>query len=123
MPTYEYVCDSCGHEFERFQPITAAPIRKCPKCTFRSVRRLITGGAGVIFKGSGFYQTDYRSKSYQEAAKKEAPEKKESSNEAPASGPTPRAYGLSEPSARQSRWPKGPEAACKQPKVCYPEKK
>ena len=76
MPTYEYLCDACGHKFEKFQPITAPPIHKCPKCKRTSVRRVITGGGGVLFKGSGFYQTDYRSKSYQEAAKKEKPEPK-----------------------------------------------
>ena len=73
MPTYEYVCNSCKCQFEEFQPITAKPIRKCPECGELSVRRVITGGAGIIFKGSGFYQTDYRSKKYQEAAKKETP--------------------------------------------------
>ena len=71
MPTYEYHCDACGHKFEEFQQITASPIRTCPKCGRRKVRRLIGAGAGVIFRGSGFYQTDYRSKSYREAAKKE----------------------------------------------------
>jgi len=73
MPTYEYRCKSCKHEFEEFQPITAEPIQDCPKCKKRKVERLIGGGAGIIFKGSGFYQTDYRSKGYQEAAKKDKP--------------------------------------------------
>ena len=77
MPTYEYICNACGHEFERFQPITASSLKECPECKKRSLRRVITGGSGVLFKGSGFYQTDYRSKSYQEAVKKETPEKKE----------------------------------------------
>jgi putative FmdB family regulatory protein len=71
MPTYEYVCESCGHEFEKFQTITARPIRKCPKCGKNSVQRLIGAGAGVIFKGSGFYQTDYRSESYKKSAESE----------------------------------------------------
>jgi len=71
MPTYEYKCESCGYEFERFQSITAKPIRRCPKCHKTSVRRLIGIGAGVIFKGPGFYQTDYRSESYKKAAEKE----------------------------------------------------
>jgi putative FmdB family regulatory protein len=71
MPTYEYKCESCGYEFERFQSITAKPIRKCPKCKKTSVRRLIGIGAGVIFKGSGFYATDYRTDSYKKAAEKE----------------------------------------------------
>lgn len=68
MPTYEYKCDSCGHEFEQFQSITARPLKKCPQCSQRSLRRLIGTGGGIIFKGSGFYQTDYRSESYKKAA-------------------------------------------------------
>lgn len=71
MPTYDYECDACGHEFEKFQSITASPIRKCPSCGQRKVRRLIGSGAGIIFKGSGFYQTDYRSESYRKAAEKD----------------------------------------------------
>ena len=98
MLTYEYLCDACGHQFERFQPITARPVRSCPKCK-KPVRRLIHGGAGLIFKGSGFYQTDYRSKGYAEAAKKDKPEKK--SDAAPPCGPS----------------------QCKQPGVCFPDKK
>jgi len=72
MPTYEYRCSECGYEFEEFQSITAKPIRKCPACGKNKVDRLIGRGAGVIFKGSGFYQTDYRSEGYQQAAKAEA---------------------------------------------------
>lgn len=71
MPTYEYECGACGHRFEKFQLITARPVRKCPKCGRNSVRRLIGAGAGVIFRGSGFYQTDYRSESYKKAAEKD----------------------------------------------------
>ena len=59
MPTYEYECEGCGHRFERFQAITDEPLRKCPACGGK-VRRLIGAGAGVIFKGSGFYITDYK---------------------------------------------------------------
>ena len=62
MPTYDYKCDSCEHEFELFQQMSANPIRKCPDCGQRKVRRLIGMGAGVIFKGSGFYETDYKRK-------------------------------------------------------------
>jgi putative FmdB family regulatory protein len=69
MPTYEYHCDACGNDFEEFQSIKAAPIKKCPKCGKNKVRRLISSGAGVIFKGSGFYITDYRSEGYQKDAK------------------------------------------------------
>ncbi|MBS3733477.1 MAG: zinc ribbon domain-containing protein [Phycisphaerae bacterium] len=60
MPTYDYECQACGHAFEKFQSITARPVRKCPKCGRNKAKRLIGTGAGVIFKGSGFYQTDYR---------------------------------------------------------------
>jgi putative FmdB family regulatory protein len=68
MPTYDYVCDACGHKFELFQPITASPERKCPQCKKLKLRRLFGTGAAVVFKGSGFYQTDYRSDSYKKAA-------------------------------------------------------
>lgn len=64
MPTYEYKCEGCGHQFEQFQSITARPLRKCPTCKKDRLVRLIGSGAGIIFKGSGFYQTDYRSESY-----------------------------------------------------------
>jgi putative FmdB family regulatory protein len=70
MPTYEYECRKCGHQFEQFQKMTDEPLKRCPKCRGK-VMRLLGTGAGVIFKGSGFYETDYRSKSYKEAAKKE----------------------------------------------------
>lgn len=73
MPTYDYKCEACGHSFEKFQSITAKPVRKCPSCSKMKAKRLIGMGAGIIFKGSGFYQTDYRSSSYQEAAKKDKP--------------------------------------------------
>lgn len=69
MPTYEYKCDACGHQFEKFQSITAPAIKKCPVCGKQKVRRLIGPGAGLIFKGSGFYITDYRSDSYKNSAK------------------------------------------------------
>ena len=69
MPTYEYKCDACGHAFEKFQTMTAAPVRKCPVCGKAKVRKLISAGGGMIFKGSGFYITDYRSEGYQTAAK------------------------------------------------------
>ena len=71
MPTYDYLCESCGHGFEKFQSITARTLRKCPECGKNQLKRLIGTGAGIIFKGSGFYETDYRSESYKEAKKKE----------------------------------------------------
>ncbi|MBD3422730.1 MAG: zinc ribbon domain-containing protein [Chitinivibrionales bacterium] len=73
MPTYEYECEKCGHIFEEFQSISANPLTNCPKdeCSGK-VRRLLSAGAGFLFKGSGFYITDYRSDSYQKAAKAES---------------------------------------------------
>ena len=71
MPTYEYLCNHCNHTFEKFQSITASPVRKCPECGKMKVRRLIGCGGGIIFKGSGFYETDYRSEGYKKAAKSE----------------------------------------------------
>lgn len=68
MPTYEYICRKCGHEFEAFQNIKAEPLKKCPKCK-GAVRRKIGTGAGLLFKGSGFYITDYRSEGYKSKAK------------------------------------------------------
>jgi len=70
MPTYEYECEACGHTFEKFQSIKAKPIRTCPSCGKRKVRRLLGTGGALIFKGSGFYATDYRSPSYHRDAKK-----------------------------------------------------
>ena len=70
MPTYEYECTICGHQFEEFQKITDKSIKICPKCK-GEVRRKISGGAGFLFKGSGFYITDYRSESYKKRAKEE----------------------------------------------------
>lgn len=68
MPTYDYVCTKCDHQWELFQSITAKPVRKCPECGRRTAKRVIGPGAGIIFKGSGFYQTDYRSDAYRKAA-------------------------------------------------------
>ncbi len=68
MPTYDYICEACDHEFEMFQRITEDPIEKCPECNKKKLRRLFGTGAAVVFKGSGFYQTDYRSDSYKKAA-------------------------------------------------------
>ena len=68
MPTYDYECDACGHTYELFQNISAPKKRKCPECGRMKLRRLFGIGAAVMFKGSGFYQTDYRSESYKKAA-------------------------------------------------------
>jgi putative FmdB family regulatory protein len=69
MPTYEYQCDACKHRLEEFQSFTEEPLKKCPECGKKKLRRLLGSGAAIIFKGSGFYQTDYRSDSYKTAAK------------------------------------------------------
>jgi putative FmdB family regulatory protein len=68
MPTYDYICDACGHEFEAFESIKADPQTTCPTCHEAKLRRKIGPGAAILFKGSGFYQTDYRSDSYKKGA-------------------------------------------------------
>ncbi len=85
MPTYEYKCEACGATFERFQSITEPPVRRCPSCKRSRVRRLIGAGAGLLFKGSGFYATDYRSPEYQAKATAESG----SAPSAPAKADTP----------------------------------
>ena len=82
MPTYEYVC-TAGHEFEKFQSMTDKPLKKCPKCR-KSVRRLLGSGVGIIFKGSGFYQTDYKSKPSSDG-KKGSPDTPKKESAAPSS--------------------------------------
>lgn len=77
MPTYAYECEACGHHFEKFQSMTANSLRKCPECKERKLERLIGPGAGIIFKGSGFYETDYRSDSYKKSEKADKEPKSE----------------------------------------------
>ena len=86
MPTYEYQCRSCAQRFEARQSITASPRRRCPHCG-KTVDRLISAGAGFLFKGSGFYSTDYRSTPYRQAAKKDRD--RERSGTAPPPGSVP----------------------------------
>lgn len=69
MPNYDYECDACGHEWEMFQRMVEDAIKKCPECKKKKARRLFGTGAAIMFKGSGFYETDYRSDSYKKAAK------------------------------------------------------
>jgi putative FmdB family regulatory protein len=89
MPTYDYVCDSCNHRFEEIQSFSAEPLKICPECGSDKLRRLFGTGAAILFKGSGFYETDYRSDSYKSAAKTESeagkPAEKPASTEKPAS--------------------------------------
>jgi putative FmdB family regulatory protein len=84
MPTYEYACPKCGHQFEAFQSMKDAPLKKCPKCGKSGVKRLIGGGAGLIFKGTGFYITDYKKKSGGDSS---ATTKSESKSETKSSTP------------------------------------
>jgi putative FmdB family regulatory protein len=79
MPTYEYQCGKCGHRFEVFQRIVDPPVRDCPKCGERGcVEQLISGGSGIIFRGSGFYETDYKRKQHTESGSGESPSKGDS---------------------------------------------
>src|SRR6059058_5446313 len=94
MPTYEYSCQKCGQTFEAFQSMRDEPFRECPKELCRlpkwghgKVKRLLGRGAGLIFKGSGFYSTDYRSESYKESAKKETPASEKPKTETKAEKP------------------------------------
>ncbi|MCC5025321.1 MAG: zinc ribbon domain-containing protein [Candidatus Synoicihabitans palmerolidicus] len=85
MPTYDYHCTKCNHEFEAFHSMKDAPIKTCPKCKKRSVKRHVGGGAGLIFKGSGFYITDYKNKPVGTAEKGAATDKKPAKTESKAS--------------------------------------
>ena len=82
MPTYDYECDACGHEFEHFQRITEDPLKKCPECNKNKLRRLFGTGAAVVFKGSGFYETDYRSESYKQGAESDKKAKSDKKSDA-----------------------------------------
>jgi putative FmdB family regulatory protein len=91
MPTYDYECDACGHKFELFQRITEDPIKKCPECKKNKLQRLFGTGAAVVFKGSGFYQTDYRSESYKkgaESAKEQSSDKTSDKSDKKSDGKT-----------------------------------
>ena len=81
MPTYDYECDACGHEFELFQSISDSVKRKCPECGKQKLRRLFGTGGAIVFKGSGFYQTDYRSDNYKKQAKEDSKSAESSSQE------------------------------------------
>jgi putative FmdB family regulatory protein len=100
MPTYEYQCDACGNRFEKFQSITAAPLKKCINCGKSKVRRLIGTGAGILFKGSGFYITDYRDKSYAEKAKADSGAPATDKSDKPATDAKPAATTESKPESK-----------------------
>lgn len=95
MPTYDYRCTACRHTFEQFQSMKDAPLRKCPKCGKNALERLIGTGAALLFKGSGFYQTDYRTESYKKAAEADKP----ASPTTPASSPASTADTAPKPTA------------------------
>ena len=104
MPTYDYECDACGHAFELFQGITAPVKRKCPECGRLKLRRLFGAGAPVMFKGSGFYETDYRSDAYKKAAasdKKAAEAKPESKSKSEGASKADSTSGASKSSSKK----------------------
>lgn len=82
MPTYDYICDACGHEWELFQKITDDAVKKCPECGKKKAVRQFGTGAAIMFKGSGFYETDYRSDSYKKSAKEDKAKKSDSDSSA-----------------------------------------
>jgi len=88
MPTYDYVCDACGHTFEEYQSMMDKVLKKCPACKKSKLRRLLGTGAAIIFKGSGFYQTDYRSESYKSGAKADQKQAEPPKTDAPAANGT-----------------------------------
>ena len=101
MPTYEYRCHACDNKWEEFQSIKAEPTKKCPKCKKAKAERIISAGGGIIFKGSGFYQTDYRSESYKkgaDAAKKASESSSTSSSDSAKSDSKPAAKSKKESS-------------------------
>lgn len=113
MPTYEYECEACGHTFDEFQSMSEPPLTKCPKCGKKKLTRLFGTGAAVLFKGSGFYETDYRSESYKKAAKadQETAKPAETNGKSDAAGKTGAAETASTPSGD-----KGKKSATKKPK-------
>jgi putative FmdB family regulatory protein len=111
MPTYEYVCEKCGHEFEKFQSMAEKPLAVCPEelCAKKKwgrgkVKKKISAGAGLIFKGSGFYITDYRSEKYKEAAKKDSAASKPAESK-PSGETKPAAKTESKPSKPAAKKP------------------
>ena len=99
MPTYDYICDACKHEFEVSESIKADSQTVCPACHEATLRRKISGGAAILFKGSGFYQTDYRSESYKKSAAADKPAESTTATPAPAATPAKSESSSSKPSS------------------------
>ena len=97
MPTYDYHCDACEHKFEELQSFSAEPLKTCPKCGKDQLRRLFGTGAAILFKGGGFYETDYRSDGYKKAAEAESSAAKPAESK-----PAPSANGKATPAAESS---------------------
>jgi putative FmdB family regulatory protein len=95
MPTYDYICDSCNHQFEAFESIKADPQTICPECHATTLRRKIGPGAAILFKGSGFYQTDYRSESYKKGAAADKPADAKPADSSSPSAPASKSEGSS----------------------------
>jgi putative FmdB family regulatory protein len=106
MPTYSYQCDACDHQFDEFQMMSEDPLKKCPECGKKKLRRAFGTGAAILFKGTGFYETDYRSDSYKQAAKADGEAAKSTTDAAPktdtASKPSSPAEGSSGKTATKS---------------------
>jgi len=107
MPTYEYHCDACDHEFDELQSFSDDPLTKCPKCKKKKLRRLFGTGASIIFKGSGFYETDYRSQSYKEGAKAESEAAKPAEKSESGDGKTAKTEAKAEPKSSGKGGAKG----------------
>jgi putative FmdB family regulatory protein len=110
MPTYDYHCDACGHEFELFQSINDPIETTCPKCRKQKLRRLFGAGAAIVFKGSGFYQTDYRSESYKSSAKADKESSGSKDTGAKDSGGTKESGGQGKSASSAPKKPKSPKA-------------
>jgi putative FmdB family regulatory protein len=107
MPTYEYKCTACDHRFEQFQSMKDKALKKCPECGKNALERLIGTGAAVLFKGSGFYQTDYRSEGYKKAAAAEKPATESKPDSAKSDSKPAASNGASKPA--EAKAPAKPE--------------
>jgi putative FmdB family regulatory protein len=120
MPTYDYRCKACGHTWELFQSMSAKHVKACPSCGKQTAERLIGTGAAVMFKGSGFYQTDYRSDSYRKAAAADKPASDAPAKSDAAKTPTAKDGGSSAPASSATSATPAPAAAAPAP---APERK